>query len=141
MISNPVHGEVYSIQHYVITFISDLGQVGGFLWVLRFPPLIKLATTIVYNWNIVEVALNTINQTKPKPCYNLCNVWAFQWFEHIHLFQWRKMWESRCDVLSVVQTWVWHNQVADLFKLLMIMSVLFIPCTELEFTVNSFKYM
>ena len=29
--SNPVHGEVYSIQHYVITFVSDLRQVGGFL--------------------------------------------------------------------------------------------------------------
>ena len=28
--SNPVHGEVYSIQHYVIKFDSDLGQVGGF---------------------------------------------------------------------------------------------------------------
>jgi gamma-glutamylcyclotransferase (GGCT)/AIG2-like uncharacterized protein YtfP len=30
--SNPVHGEVYSIQHYVIKFLSDLRQVGGFLW-------------------------------------------------------------------------------------------------------------
>jgi len=28
--SNPVHGEVYSIQHYVIKFVSDLRQVGGF---------------------------------------------------------------------------------------------------------------
>jgi hypothetical protein len=25
---NPVHGEVYSIQHYVIKFVSDLRQVG-----------------------------------------------------------------------------------------------------------------
>jgi hypothetical protein len=31
---NPVHGEVYSIQHYVIQYISDLRQVGGFLRVL-----------------------------------------------------------------------------------------------------------
>jgi hypothetical protein len=29
--SNSVHGEVYSIQHYVIKFVSDLRQVGGFL--------------------------------------------------------------------------------------------------------------
>jgi hypothetical protein len=29
--SNPVHGEVYSIQHYVIMFASDLRQVGGSL--------------------------------------------------------------------------------------------------------------
>jgi hypothetical protein len=40
--SNPAHGEVYSIQHYVIKFVSDLRHVGGFLRVLRL------------NWNIVE---------------------------------------------------------------------------------------
>ena len=28
--SNPVHGGVYSIQHYMIKFVSDLHQVGGF---------------------------------------------------------------------------------------------------------------
>ena len=31
---NPTHGEVYSIQHYVIKFVSDLQQVGGFLRVI-----------------------------------------------------------------------------------------------------------
>ena len=39
-------GEVYSIQHYVIKFVSDLRQVRGFLWVLRFPLPIKLTATI-----------------------------------------------------------------------------------------------
>jgi hypothetical protein len=39
-------GEVYSIQHYVIKFVSDLRQVAGFLRVLPFPPTIKLAVTI-----------------------------------------------------------------------------------------------
>ena len=39
-------GEVYSIQHYVRKFVSDLRQVGGFLRVLRFPPTIKLTATI-----------------------------------------------------------------------------------------------
>ena len=29
-------------QYYVIKFVSDLRQVGGFLRVLRFPPPIKL---------------------------------------------------------------------------------------------------
>jgi hypothetical protein len=29
--SNPVHGEVHTIQHYAIKFVSDLRQVGGFL--------------------------------------------------------------------------------------------------------------
>ena len=33
------------VQHYVIKFVSDLWQVGGFLRVLRFPP-IKLTATI-----------------------------------------------------------------------------------------------
>ena len=44
--SNPAHGEVYSMQHYVIKFVSDLRQVGGFLQVLLFPPPIKLAVTL-----------------------------------------------------------------------------------------------
>jgi len=44
--SKPAHGEMYSIQHYVIRFFSDSEQVGGFLRVLRFPPPIKLTATI-----------------------------------------------------------------------------------------------
>ena len=46
MSSNPVHGEAYSMQHYVIRFVSDLLQIGGFLRVLRFPPPIKMTATI-----------------------------------------------------------------------------------------------
>jgi hypothetical protein len=42
----PTHGEAYSIQHYVIKFVSDLRQVGGFLRVLWFPPPTKLTATI-----------------------------------------------------------------------------------------------
>jgi hypothetical protein len=41
--SNHANDEVYSTRHYVIKFVSDLWQVGGFL---RFPSLIKLTTTI-----------------------------------------------------------------------------------------------
>ena len=41
--SDPIHGEMYSIQHYVLKFVSDLPQVGGFL---GFPPPIKLTATI-----------------------------------------------------------------------------------------------
>jgi hypothetical protein len=41
--ANPAHGEVYSIQRYVIKLISDKRYDVGFLLVLRFPPLIKLA--------------------------------------------------------------------------------------------------
>ena len=43
---NPVHGEVYLIQHYVIKFVSDLRQVDGFLWVPQFPPPLKMTATI-----------------------------------------------------------------------------------------------
>ena len=42
---NPAHGEVYMIQNYAIKFVSDLRQVGGCFWVLRFPPPIKLTET------------------------------------------------------------------------------------------------
>jgi hypothetical protein len=42
----PVSGSERGIQHYVINFVSDLRQVGGFLRVLRFPPPIKLTATI-----------------------------------------------------------------------------------------------
>ena len=43
---NPVHGDVHSMQHDVLRFVSDLRQVGVFLLVLRFPPPIKLTATI-----------------------------------------------------------------------------------------------
>ena len=35
--SKPVHDEVYSIQHYMIKFVSNFRQVGGFPRVLQFP--------------------------------------------------------------------------------------------------------
>ena len=44
--SNPAHGEVYSIQHYMIKVSSDLRQVGGLLWVLRFRSPILLTAMI-----------------------------------------------------------------------------------------------
>ena len=51
--SNPVHGEVHSIQYYVIKFVSDLQHVrvvfsgySGYLHQWNWLPR--------YNWNIVE---------------------------------------------------------------------------------------
>ena len=41
--SNPAHGEVYSIQHYVIKFVSDIQQSGF----LQCPPPIKV-TAMIY---------------------------------------------------------------------------------------------
>ena len=36
----------WGVQHYMIKFVSDLRQIGGFPRVLRFPPPIKLTSTI-----------------------------------------------------------------------------------------------
>ena len=63
--SNPVHGEVNSIQHYVIKFVSDLRQGGGFLLVLWFPPPKKTDRHDITEI-LLKVALSTINH-KPKP--------------------------------------------------------------------------
>jgi hypothetical protein len=51
--SNRVHGEVYSIQHYVMKFVSDLWQVSDFLRVIQFPPPIKLTV-----WNNVAITVS-----------------------------------------------------------------------------------
>ena len=62
--SNSVHGEVYSIQYYVIKFVSDLRQVGGFF----FSPGTMVSSTNNTDCRditeiLLKVALNTINQT------------------------------------------------------------------------------
>ena len=67
--SNPVHGEVYSIQHYVIKFVSDLRQVC--LW---FSPGTSVSSTNkTYLHDITEillkVVLNTINHKPPPVMY------------------------------------------------------------------------
>ena len=60
--SNPTHDEVYSVQHYVIKFVSDLRQVSGF-----FPDTLVSCTNKADRHNIPEivlkVALNTITLT------------------------------------------------------------------------------
>jgi hypothetical protein len=47
--SNPAHGKVYFIKHYVI-FVSDFLALSATFWqvngLLRLPPTIKLTTTI-----------------------------------------------------------------------------------------------
>ena len=44
--TNVVSSNMYSIQHYVMKFVSNLRQVGGFLRVLPFPPPLNLTATI-----------------------------------------------------------------------------------------------
>jgi len=52
--SNPAHGEVCYIQHYVIKFVSDLRQVGG----LR-------RGTQLYSTNKTEILLKVVFNTIP----------------------------------------------------------------------------
>jgi len=54
--SNLAHGEVYLIQHYVIKFVSDLRQVGGFPWCPTYNSDCHDITEM-----LLKVALNTIN--------------------------------------------------------------------------------
>jgi hypothetical protein len=53
---------VYSIQHYVIKFVSDLRLVSGFLRILWFPPPKKSSRHDIAEI-LLKVALNTITQT------------------------------------------------------------------------------
>jgi hypothetical protein len=50
MSSNPTHGEMYFIQHYVIKFVSDLQKDGGVLWILRFSQPINLIPMILLKY-------------------------------------------------------------------------------------------
>ena len=47
---NPADGKMYSIQHYVIKFVSELWQVAGFLLIPPFPTQIKLTATILLKY-------------------------------------------------------------------------------------------
>ena len=61
MSSNPVHGVVYSIQHYVIKFVSDLWEVCDFLHVLT--PIASTNKTDRHDIAeiLLKVSLNTVN--------------------------------------------------------------------------------
>ena len=60
---NSTHGKVYSMQNYVIKFVSDIPQVGGVLQVLLFPQLIKIDHHNMAEL-LLKVALITINLTR-----------------------------------------------------------------------------
>ena len=63
--SNPVHGEVYSIQHYVIKFATDLRQVDC---LSSGTPVSSTYKTERHDITVIlsKVALNTINQPPKK---------------------------------------------------------------------------
>jgi hypothetical protein len=55
-------GEVCTIQHYVISFVSDLQQISGFLPVLGFPHTNKTDRHDITEI-VLRVVLNTITLT------------------------------------------------------------------------------
>ena len=75
LISNPTHGEVYSIQHYIMYFVSGLRQFGGFRRVLRILPPINWP--LRYRWNINESGVKHHNhnpqQIKVMHLEDKCN--------------------------------------------------------------------
>ena len=88
-------GEVYSIQHYVIKFVSDLrrsvvfSRYSSFLHQENWPPR--------YNWNIVESILKHHNPNCPTfkslstKDYNIWNNWN-------NMIWWLPVkWYNRCD--------------------------------------------
>jgi hypothetical protein len=68
--SNPTHGKVNSMQHYVIKFVGDLWHVGGFLWDTLVSFTNKTDSHDIAEI-LLKVALNTIslNQTKMQKMY------------------------------------------------------------------------
>ena len=67
-------------QHYVIKLVSDLQQVGVFLWVLRFFSTNKTDSYDITE-KVLKVVLNTIkpNQTYSNPVrFNLVFLWQIQ---------------------------------------------------------------
>ena len=73
--SNPVHGEVYSIQHYLIRLFSNSRHAG--LW---FSPVTPVSSTNKTDHSdiaeiLLKVALITLNLTQTHMCtmYNTSN--------------------------------------------------------------------
>ena len=57
--NHSVHGEMYSIQHYAIKFVSDFREVGGFIRVNPVSSTIKIERHDITEI-LLKVALNTI---------------------------------------------------------------------------------
>ena len=91
--SNPAHCEVYSVQLYVIKFVSGLLQVGGFLRTSQFPPpkkKKKLTLGQDITEKLLKVALNTIALTLHLICF-----FYYTWTTFVYL-----MFSSLINVFS-----------------------------------------
>jgi hypothetical protein len=110
------------IQHYVIKFVSDLRQVGGFLRVLRIPPSINWA--LRYNWNIVESGVKHHNPQNSMQEYKwhtfqyyllpIDSSTKFQLFRGCQFYWWRKLEYSEkiADLLLVTDKMLFRVHLA-----------------------------
>ena len=85
---NPADGQVYSIQDYVIKFVSDLRQVSGFLGVLRFPPPIKTD-----HHNITEILLKVAFNTIFLTLILWCKSYMYLFYLFLAMME---IWPERC---------------------------------------------
>jgi hypothetical protein len=79
---NPIHGEVYSIQQYVIKFVSDLWQISVFLQIVKRNNLTSRCS-IRDKWNIL-----LIYSQVTMYLYELTPWW---WRRNEHYHQWWRL--------------------------------------------------
>jgi hypothetical protein len=60
--SNPAHGEVYSMQHYMIKFVGNLWKVDEF-----FPGTSISSTNKTNRHDIAEILLKVVLNNNPNP--------------------------------------------------------------------------
>jgi hypothetical protein len=89
--SNPIHGKVYSIQHYMIKFVSDLSVVTG--WWFSLGDLVS-STNKSDCHNITEILLKVVLITiiKPNLKWNIITLSQRRWKygnqrQHTHWIQ------------------------------------------------------
>ena len=122
MSSNPVNDVVYSMQHHVIQFVSDLWQVDGFLRLLRFSPPVKIDRLDIAEI-LLKVVLNNIHIPKSSKLWlrilysngshlvickyqHLTIVWkALTWPHNINL--WVYIYPHNFLLKCLCQPWRW----------------------------------
>ena len=86
-ITTKLVSEVYSIQHYMIKFVSYLRQDCGFLKVLRFPPPIKIKICqwlVAGRWFSQGTLISSSNKTN---CHDFAEIWLKVALNTINLTQ------------------------------------------------------